>query len=99
MRKPERAAQKAGKRAVGKITEALELPKEVVMNLPLITMIGAEDMTIENYKGVIEYSEERIRINTTAGIVRICGRRLLLKQITADNIGITGSIAKIEFLI
>ena len=99
MGKLERAARKAERRVAGKITEALELPKEVVMNLPLITMIGAEDMTIENYKGVIEYSEERVRINTTAGIIRVDGRRLLLKQITSDNIGITGNILKIEFLV
>ena len=99
MGKSEKAARKAEKSVAGKITEALELPKEVVMNLPLITMIGAEDMTIENYKGVIEYSEERIRINTTAGVIKVEGRRLLLKQITTDNIGVAGNILKIEFLI
>ncbi|MCL2566089.1 MAG: sporulation protein YqfC [Defluviitaleaceae bacterium] len=82
-----------------KITSALELPKEVVMNLPLITLIGNEDMTVENFKGVLEYSEERVRINTTAGIVRVEGKKLLLKQITADNIGIVGNIMKVEFLV
>ena len=99
MGKLEQAARKAERQVAGKITEAFELPKEVVMNLPLITMIGAEDLTIENYKGVIEYSEERIRINTTAGIIKVDGRRLLLKQITTDNIGIKGNISKIEFLV
>ena len=99
MGKIEKAARKAERKVAGKIMEALELPKEVVMNLPLITMIGTEDLTIENYKGVIEYSEERIRINTSAGIIRVDGRQLLLKQITADNIGVTGNILKIEFLV
>ena len=99
MGKLERVAKKAERRVAGKITEALELPKEVTMNLPLITMIGAEDLTIENYKGVIEYSEERIRINTSKGIIKVEGRQLLLKQITADNIGVKGNILKIEFLV
>jgi len=99
MRKSEKAAKKAEGRIGQKITSALELPKEVIMNLPLITIIGKEDMTVENFKGVLEYSEERIRINTSAGVVRIEGKKLLLKQITSDNIGIAGSISKVEFLI
>lgn len=99
MSKVERAAKKAERLITGKISTALELPKEVVMNLPLITLIGKEDMTVENYKGVLEYSEGRIRINTTAGVVRVEGKKLLLKQITSDNIGIIGNIMKIEFLV
>jgi len=99
MSKLEKAAKKAEKLVTSKIADALELPKEVIMNLPLITLIGKEDMTIENYKGVLEYSEERIRIKTSAGIVRVEGKKLLLKQITSDNIGIVGNIVKIEFLV
>jgi len=99
MKKLEKAAKKAEKLVTGKLTAALELPKEVIMNLPLITLIGKEDMTIENYKGVLEYSEERIRINTSAGVIRVEGKKLLLKQITSDNIGVVGNIMKIEFLV
>jgi len=99
MKKLEKAAKKAERLVTGKITTALELPKEVLMNLPLITLIGKEDMTIENYKGVLEYSEVRIRINTSIGVIRVEGKKLLLKQITSDNIGIVGNIMKIEYLV
>ena len=34
--------------------EALEIPEEIVLNLPLITMTGRERLVVENYKGVIE---------------------------------------------
>ncbi len=33
------------------MTEALELPKEILLHLPLISFIGQEEVTIENYKG------------------------------------------------
>ena len=49
------------------ITEALELPKEILLHLPLISFIGQEEVTIENYKGILEYSEETVRIGTAAG--------------------------------
>ena len=77
----------------------LELPKEALMNYPLITMTGKEEVMIENYKGILEYSEERIRISTSAGVLRLTGKKLLLRQVTSDNIGIIGVIDKIEFLV
>ena len=99
MSKLKNTAKSAENRLTSALTSVLELPKEVIMNLPLITLIGHEDMTIENFKGILEYSEERIRINTTTGIVMVEGKKLVLKQVTSDNIGIAGIIGKIEFLV
>ena len=80
------------------ITEALALPKEIVLNLPLISLYGNEELNLENYKGVVEYTSERIRINTSKGILKIEGRNLLLKQVTSENISVTGGIVKIEYI-
>ena len=41
------------------MTEALELPKEIMLGLPLISLLGREEVTIENYKGILEYDEEK----------------------------------------
>ena len=99
MSKLQKTAKSAERLITSKISSALELPKEVVMNLPLITLIGREDMTIENFKGILEYSEERVRVNTSAGIVRVEGKKLRLKQITSDNIVVAGAIDKIDFVV
>ncbi len=80
-------------------TKIMEIPKEIVVDLPLISMTGNEELTIENYKGVIEYSEERVRINTAKGVIKIEGKNLLLNEITDDDIGVTGTILKLEFMI
>lgn len=88
-----------GKNIKNMITKIMEIPKEVVIDLPLISMIGNEELTVENYKGVIEYNEERIRINTVKGVVKIEGRNMFLREITDDDIEITGTIIKIEFMI
>ena len=81
------------------VSEALDLPKEVIMNLPLISLTGREELMIENYKGVIEYTEEKIRVNTSVGVLKVEGNNLFLKHITADSIVVTGGILKMEFLI
>jgi sporulation protein YqfC len=81
-----------------KFSELLELPKEIVLNIPKITLVGKSDMMLENYKSVIEYDTERIRINTGIGIIRITGSRLLIKEITSEDIIIGGEIRGIELV-
>ena len=80
------------------MTEALELPKEILLHLPLISFIGQEDVTIENYKGILEYSEETVRIGTAAGVLRLEGQWLCLKQLSAECMVVTGRVEKMEFL-
>ncbi len=80
------------------LTTALELPREVMLNLPLITITGKNTMSIENYKNIIEYSQKKIRISTSAGIVSIDGKKLFLKELTKDSILITGTISNFEFI-
>ena len=81
-----------------KISKALELPREIVLDLPLISLVGNDELLIENYKGVIEYTTEKMRINTNAGVLRIEGKSLMLKHITSENVLINGKILKFEFL-
>jgi len=74
-----------------------ELPKEVVFNLPIIQALGAEDISITNYKGLVEYNNECVRVNTSKGQIRFEGAGLVLTQITADTISVSGRVSKIEF--
>lgn len=78
--------------------EAMELPKEAVLNLPLITILGREELFIENYKGIIEYSEETVRVSTGIGVLKIDGRGLFLKSILAESITLTGTFTAIQYL-
>ncbi len=79
------------------ISELLELPKDIMLDLPRITLVGNLQLYIENHKGIIEYSRQRIRINTKSGIIRIIGRNLTIKTIITEEIIITGLIQDIEF--
>ncbi len=81
-----------------KMTELLELPKDVVLNLPKLTVMGANNIIIENYKGIIEYDDNNIRVNTGLGAVRILGENLLIKEITSEDIMVNGNISSLEFL-
>ena len=78
-----------------KINELLEIPKEVYSNIPNMILIGFEEMIIENNKGILEYEDYYVRVNTYIGIIDIHGLNLKLEKMTEDNLKITGKIEKI----
>ena len=81
-----------------KVTELLELPREIILDVPKLVFIGNKELSIENYKGVIEYGEKMIRVNANAFIIKVTGHKLEIKTITSDEIVIIGNIASIEFV-
>lgn len=80
------------------ISEALELPGEITLNLPKIIMIGHSRMLIENHKGVIEFTPQKIRLNSGIGVIKIEGIDLNLKNIASDDIIVTGKIKTVSFM-
>ena len=74
----------------------LELPQEVCTNMPKITITGFDEMIIENFKGILEYEEFFVRINTYIGIVSVNGFNLNLENMTNDDIKVTGQIESVE---
>ncbi len=80
------------------ITNALELPMDIALDMPKIIITGDLRVDITNHKGIIEYSHELIRINTNIGMVKIVGENLEIKNILMEEIGIIGQIQGIEIL-
>ena len=79
-----------------RIQNILEMPKEVYTNMPKLTVVGFEEMIIENYKSILEYEEFFVRINTHIGILNINGFNLNLEKMTNDDIKITGTIESVD---
>ena len=79
-----------------KVDELLEFPKEVYSNEPKLVITGFEELVIENFKGILEYEEFFVRINTHIGIININGYNLNLKNMTNDDIKVCGKIESIE---
>lgn len=84
------------KRKATFIDNLLELPKEVTTNMPKLTIVGFNELLIENYKGILEYEDFNIRVNTYIGIINISGFDLELNQMTEDDILVNGRIESIE---
>ena len=85
------------RRKARKLDEILEIPVELSTNNPKITVVGFERVLIENYKGILEYQDYFVRLNTNIGIININGFNLNLEEMTTDDLLVTGKIDSIDF--
>ena len=87
---------KRNSKAMNRLNEMLDMPKEVVSNVPKLTITGFQEMLVENYKGILEYEDFFVRVNTYIGIMNINGFNLILEHMNDENIIIKGKIESIE---
>jgi len=80
-----------------KMTAVLSLPKDIVLDMPLVTAMGRGEINIENYKNLLEFTETMVRVSTKDGNMTIEGERLSLRQITTENLLISGRITGIFY--
>lgn len=80
------------------LSDALELPLDITLDLPKICIIGNKEVSINNHKGIIEYGSKLIRINSKIGIIKVIGSYLEIKNILAEEILIIGDIENIEII-
>ena len=85
------------RRKARKLDEILEIPVELSTDNPKITIVGFERVLIENYRGILEYQEYFVRLNTYIGIININGFNLQLEEMTTDDLLVTGKIDSIDF--
>ncbi|HLS52775.1 MAG TPA: sporulation protein YqfC [Tissierellaceae bacterium] len=78
------------------LTDALELPMDIALDLPKLVLMGDVRVDISNHKGIIEYTSQLIRINTNIGVIKITGDSMEIKNILMEEISISGNIEKVE---
>lgn len=79
------------------MADFLEIPKDLVLDLPKVTVIGRNEVYLENHRGIIEYTLKRMRINLSRGFLEIEGDNLEIKALMPDEINIYGNIKSIKY--
>lgn len=80
-----------------RFSSVLDIPKDVMLDLPKMTVIGDIQIYIENHRGIIEYTNEQVRLSTSLGELIIRGEGLILRNISAEEIYLDGAIKGIEY--
>ncbi len=79
------------------LSSHLHLPADIIAGAPIITATGRNELCLENYKGIIEYNGNLIKVQTK--LCRICieGKQLNILYFTEDEMRITGYIQAIYY--
>ena len=80
-----------------KAAEMSGVPKDVAMGLPILTSTGTTDLCVENYRGMTEYTDQIIRLQSKSGQIKITGKKLEVIYYTNDEMKIHGHIRTIEY--
>lgn len=87
------------KKKFRKVTaELLDMPHDVVFDLPRLTMIGDRQLYIENHRGVVHFSSERLRLALSKGQLEVTGSSLVIRTIWTEEVFVEGQISNIQLI-
>jgi len=80
------------------MAELLEIPGDLVLDLPRLTITGRNELYLVNHKGIIEYSTVRMRINLSRGFLEVNGQNLEIQALMPDEMRVLGDISSIQYI-
>lgn len=80
-----------------KLARIFEIPGDAIGSRPKVTAIGRGEVMIENFKGIMDFQDGVIRINTKNGVIKVIGSNLTIREITSEEIIIGGKISNIDY--
>lgn len=88
-----------GKKSVmERMSERLNIPTDILAGAPILMATGKNQICIENYKGIIEYNGNLIRVQTKICKISIEGKNLNIDYFTEDEMRISGMIQSIKYI-
>jgi sporulation protein YqfC len=75
----------------------LDIPKDIMMDLPKVVMVGDVQVFIENHRGIIVYTSTQVRVNTSIGELEVNGLDLTLRNILPDEIAVEGRVTSVAY--
>ncbi len=80
------------------IMESLQLPKDICLGSLRVTMTGNKEAWIENYRGILEYTETNILLQAKTCQVCFEGTGLSVDYYTNEDMKISGCISCVKYL-
>lgn len=79
------------------IADKLDLPRDIILNMPRIQVTGNNEIIIENHKGIILFEKNEVKVNSGIGIISICGSEFEVLFMGGSTITIGGKFTSITY--
>jgi sporulation protein YqfC len=76
----------------------MDLPQDLLFDMPRITMIGNVQITIENHRGLDLFSDQLLRLRFEGGALEVAGENLVIHNILMNEVFIEGTIQRVEYI-
>ncbi|WP_244833283.1 sporulation protein YqfC [Clostridium sp. BJN0001] len=80
-----------------KIFTKFDFPEDVSMDIPKVIILGNNQITIENHKGIMSFERNNVKINSKIGTVSIDGEEFEIIFIGENTITISGKFKGISY--
>lgn len=79
------------------LAKTLEISKDLLTDIPRFSLNDNNELQIENYKGIVSYDFDEIKLGAKNYTIKIEGENLKINSITDEDILITGTIKSLSF--
>lgn len=80
------------------LSGSFHLPPDLLEGSVLLSVMGNRGVRVENYMGIMEYTQECIKLQTKNGKLVLEGKQLNMDYCTDVELHVTGRIKQIHFL-
>lgn len=85
-----------GQKLKSSLADFFDFPRDIMLDLSRLILIGNRQVYLENHQGIIEYEEKRIKVKTSSGVLIIKGENLTIRSLYTKELAVEGEIASLE---
>lgn len=74
------------------IAETMDIPRDILVNEPQLSLSGRSALQITNHAGVEEYTAQTVAVRTAVGLFVITGADLVIDRVTKEELWVRGRI-------
>lgn len=78
------------------VGEKLALPPETMGEVPLVQICGKRRVSIENHRGILEYTDGVVKVAVKRGSILVQGSALTIARMTRRYVEISGNLRSVE---
>nr|WP_254906505.1 sporulation protein YqfC [Clostridium tyrobutyricum] len=75
----------------------MELPRDIILNMPKIQVTGDNEIIIENHKGIVLFDKSIVKINSGVGLISIYGDNFEVLFMGGSTITVGGKFKSIAY--
>lgn len=80
-----------------RLVSLLELPGDVLLDVARVTLVGDVELVVENHRGIVQYTEDRVGLSIPEGTLTVEGEELRIAAISPEQVIILGRIRSLRY--